>query len=87
MSEKDGGPAYPVEITERVPAPEFGEGMYDKRTVRYPGLSIRQYYKAQALAGLLATGSAEGAKYMVNVASAHADLMLAEDAEHAKTAK
>ena len=48
---KDGGPAYP---TKRYDPVKLVDGTYDTKEVTYPGMSLRDYFAGQALAGLVA---------------------------------
>lgn len=64
---KDGGPAYPL-----------NDGFKANR-----GMSVRQFYKAAALQGLLADKYRYGIlREYVLAAAQYADAMLAEDKEH-----
>lgn len=85
-------PPTPTDQGEQAAFPRIGEGFgnpyYDT-----PGMTIRQYYKAAALQGLLANPqivscaqlkSETHTHNIVYVASAFADLCLAEDLAHAK---
>ena len=77
-TQRDGGPASTAEVT-----------LADGTVVIIPGMSIRQFYKAHALAGLLAKTGMDGyAMYAMNDTANEcgriADAMLAEDAEFAQ---
>jgi len=85
MSKEDGGQAFPVPASYSVTGDPFnGEKS---------GMSLRDYFAAQALGGLLANGFAMQAAFeertppheygsqMVQLAYAAADLMLAERSE------
>lgn len=80
MSQKDGGPAFP--------SPQFAvpDTLREEQIMllrSLSGMSMRQYYKAKAMEGILSNpnynGEIEGA---VRDASDYADRMLAEDIEH-----
>lgn len=62
MSKHDGGPAYPVNRVGRVSN----------------GMSLRDYFAGQALAGLLGQGQAQPRDVTAHEAYQHADAMLAE---------
>jgi len=63
----DGGPAYPTLYIE----PEYGSS--------YGGMTLRDYFAGQALAGMLANSSARGAwATYAEHSYAQADAMLAE---------
>ena len=69
---KDGGPAYPLypEIPEVKP--------------NHPGMTMRQYYKAAALTGLIGWAKDQrDAATVAHAAGVFADAMIAED-ENAK---
>ena len=72
MAKNDGGPAFP--------------GVHDG--MKPQGMTIRQYYKAAALQGLLATGDyafyGESLEVNVRAAGRIADAMIDEDTEAAK---
>lgn len=52
------------------------------------GMTMRQYYKAAALQGLLASGyNIDRYQRAANICGSFADAMLAEDEEHAKRGK
>lgn len=81
--EKDGGPAHPVVCATNIIA---------------QGMTLRQYYKAAALTGILAKSlapnslknhsvhhaevSSIGQSSAARIAAEYADAMLAEDEEH-----
>jgi hypothetical protein len=81
---KDGGPAFPGAN------PAF-DGNWDKR-VTVGGMTMRQYYKAAAMKGLIASGpKALGLKKderhecsLAGMSATMADAMLAEDEEYAR---
>ena len=83
MSEKDGGPAFPA-----------GEsGTSDTYRAGVPGMTLRQFYKGQALAGMVPTTSerslwlrdeakhrgVDGYAVIAENCGRYADAMLAED--------
>ena len=81
---KDGGPAFPseVKIYKNIDpsAIQSAEPRIPIQTKRYPGMSLRDWYKGKALLGLLAGGYVknmppiEAAKW----AGKYADAMLKE---------
>jgi len=80
MSDKpnDGGPAFPfVAVSEATGQPI--NGCFD------PGMSLRDWFAGQALAGLLASGVAaargQTCEDVAEIAYANADAMLAERAK------
>lgn len=50
MAKNNGGPAYPVEVWET----EHGDRVYAASGPRHSGMSLRDYFAGQALAGMLA---------------------------------
>lgn len=74
---KDGGPAFPMEYTQ-----PCADG--NPLVVTEPGMTMRQYYKAAALTGLLATRATAGwaTLKLATYAGEVADAMIAEDEEH-----
>lgn len=52
---KDGGPAFPH--VHGLPVPEADAPFIEKREVVYHGLTLRDYFAAAALQGLLAYGA------------------------------
>lgn len=92
MSARDGGPAFPIPIAGCADG-----GVYnalEQSSGELGGMSVRQFYKAQALAAVVAIAHAEnwaqfGDKWRYGVAQEcadYADAMLAEDAEVAAKA-
>jgi hypothetical protein len=76
MSANNGGPAFPL-------SPEVGKAHFDD-PFAYHGMTMRQYYKAAALQGLVAGGGKRPIAEFVSEAASLADALLAEDEEHAK---
>lgn len=75
MSTPNGGPAFPCH-TNPLPG---------KLANAPQGMTLRQYYKAAALQGLLANPEDPGAiESAAAFAGRYADAMLAEDEEHAR---
>jgi len=74
LSEKDGGPAFPIPGPKEL---EFTSG-------RSYGMTMRQYYKAAAITGITASPSFNPAasEVIAGWVSRIADAMLAEDAAH-----
>ncbi len=76
MSEQDGGPAFPQPFATA--HPEFDE----HGQVRPSGLSVRDYFAGQALAGLLAaTGVGTPVEQYAETAYRLADAVLAARAQ------
>lgn len=75
MSEQDGGPAFPSMVTRE----EMDDSDRGYRTVREPegGMSLRDYFAGQALAGVLASGTWVNATVIYR----YADWMLEERAK------
>ena len=80
---KDGGPAFPV-VSVFVDASNTDDQSGTTISSERGGMTMRQYYKAAALTGILA--SYEKNRYtsetITNWPSEIADAMLAEDEEH-----
>ena len=83
MAKKDGGPAFPYETS--------GGNWPDMRPQVFSGLSLRDYFAAQAMPELLAIlardkqGDTEAQKVMAETAYELADAMLAaRDRENAR---
>lgn len=67
----DGGPAFPV--------PPVGTGdPRDGMSRGHDGMTLREYFAAQALAGMMASGSSHHAKAVAKLAVEYADALLAE---------
>ena len=66
MSEKDGGPAFPGEGVMTIRHPEGGD---ETCSTYFGGMTLRDWYKGQALAGFVPTTSERA-------------LWLAQEAEH-----
>lgn len=80
---KDGGPAFPAERTESIVLSGFGD---ETATVKYSGMSLRDYFAGQALSGLMCgkipgTGTIEWQAHAAWDAYSVADTMLAERAK------
>ena len=75
MSKRDGGPAFPCpEWFESAIEGEVGQFVHD-----HPGMTIRDWYKGQALVGILASGPLNlTPKQHADEAGLYADAMLAE---------
>ena len=59
MSEiKDGGPAFPVEIDERIRNQSIGSGIYCSKY--HNGMTLRDWFAGMALQGMLANHYKEG---------------------------
>lgn len=72
MSTKnDGGPAYPVQWMDFQPL--TGEQVVREQ---YPGMSLRDWFAGQALAGCLSNNQDETAERFAELAYIHADAML-----------
>lgn len=67
MSKKDGGPAFP--------APDLGKQDFGQRGA-YPGMTLRDYFAAKAMAGVASTGEYDCAM-IARRAYRFADAMLA----------
>ena len=94
----DGGSAFPGSKTMLLikpgsrPPEQDGDSVFvdDPQSVvsipkYYPGMTIRQYYKAAALTGMLSKEDGDRPfEDAAEVASNYADAMLREDDEHAK---
>ena len=65
MSEKDGGPAFPMKVTTHV----YSDG--SREWTATPGMSLRDYFAGQALAGLTSStdATAEGWKIAAPIAA------------------
>lgn len=81
MARPDGGSAFPhvAELIDRMPD---GEGVV--RPITAGGMTLRSYYKAKAMQGLLAAGGAAqfpftGDTTLAAAAGKIADAMIAED--------
>lgn len=74
-------PAFPTQITETHNAARQ-MGREQPETVSFPGMTIRQYYKAAALNGLTPDVNIVHGKMIAEMCARIADAMLAEDAEH-----
>lgn len=82
MSDKieDGGPAFPPPQRNHF---DRGGNPIWKAEPPQEGMTMRQYYKAAALQGLLASGySIDRYQRASNICGQFADHMLAEDASH-----
>lgn len=55
---KDGGPAYPAKRLEPVVRSDSGETVYLE--AEFPGMSLRDWFATQALAGIMANPEAAG---------------------------
>jgi hypothetical protein len=66
MAIKDGGPAFPQTETEPREASfgQVGDSLYGD-TYSTGGMSLRDYFAGQALAGLLARGTGDG-NFIIN---------------------
>lgn len=82
---KDGGPAFPATRAEEIPIAQ-SENLTDWADVTYPGMSLRDWFAGQALAGLLShgphpdlknMGSDRLSKHIAGAAYQIADAMLA----------
>ena len=79
MPRNDGGPAFPAERMELVLILKGEPDQWHK--VEYPGMTLRQYYAGQALAGNLANHQLTWPKYPVDLVEdcfKLADAMIAE---------
>jgi hypothetical protein len=78
MAKPDGGPAFPSRETWQ----EWNERTvgYVERSTPVPGMSLRDYFAAHALAGIAARGPREheSAEARARYAYGYADAMLAE---------
>jgi hypothetical protein len=72
----DGGPAFPGTVQEEYRLP--GGELADVRDVAYPGMSLRDFFTGQALAGLLSHGGYASFKDAAIDACTAADAVLAE---------
>ena len=80
MSEKDGGPAFPV--STRPMENETGYGHQDGfSTWQHGGMTLRDYFAAKAMQSMLGVIPADGAKALAVASYAMADAMLAERAK------
>ena len=77
MSKNDGGPAYPSEVRK---IQHHGEkGGWQEAVPATSGMSLRDYFAGQALAGLTANASFDGkASAYAPVIYQFADAMIAE---------
>jgi len=76
--QKDGGMAFPIVGMSQ----HSGQGIM---SVFNSGMTLRQYYKAAALQGMLSDPELGGSiASVVSSAARYADAMIAEDQEHAK---
>lgn len=89
MSRDDGGPAFPATLWHEVENPESAVRNLESTT--FPGMSLRDWFAGQALAGELASqnpecayAGCEGAAEVSSWAYSVADAMLAERAKGAK---
>jgi hypothetical protein len=75
MSNKnDGGPAFPVlEVTQ--------DDIYQNIEIQHSGMTLRDYFAAKAMKGLIATGSFEYKGEISRNAYSMADAMLLERAK------
>ena len=84
-SDKTGGPAFPGESVVR-------NGMHNTKRINNPGMTLRDYFAGQALAGILAGGFADtiphddvnGGEDAAFFAYQYADAMIAARAALAK---
>lgn len=90
MTEKieDGGPAFPYEYTheslDHVPYGELGTPRKERRV--HPGMSLRDWFAGQVLAGLCANPECDGDfDAFSRDAYALADAMLAERTKEVKS--
>ena len=76
----DGGVAFPGKHTRAIQA--FGTGLPYEETVNHQGMTMRQWYKGMALAGIRVEGIT--VEEMVIKCSLVADALIAEDKEATK---
>ena len=75
--QKNGGPAFPrrQHNSRRMP-----DGLRIQGHTGHPGMTMRQWYKSQALIGILASGPHDcNIRELVYEAGQYADAMIAED--------
>ncbi len=85
MNKKNGGQAFPRPASEDKRDGTLSDG--DRVVTEQGGMTMRQWYKGQALAGLLARGSSFVGNNREDVAKAtgnYADAMIKEDEDAQK---
>ena len=92
MPQNDGGPAFPATLWHEVENPESAIRTVESTT--FPGMSLRDWFAGQALAGELASqnpecayAGCEGAAEVSSWAYSVADAMLAERRKRSEAAE
>jgi hypothetical protein len=52
MMSKDGGPAFPIQYVEKI-RDDWWSGQMHEHVLEYGGMSLRDYFAAQALSGVI----------------------------------
>lgn len=77
MSINDGGPAFPAEVDGSDHFVQVGDGRF-----RVPGMSLRDYFAGQALAGIVSDPGRSGSfRLFASDAYSFADAMIAQRAK------
>lgn len=72
MNKPDGGPAFPI------PASKYEDHITEYSVPEQSGMSLRDWFAGQALAGMLANGNLKPEIYFAGTAYRIADEMIAE---------